>query len=51
MTEATTELLTTNDGRPLKAALATAQARAKRRAPVMTRSHTPPILSTPFSNA
>ena len=32
MTEATTELLTTNDGRPLKAALATAQARAKRRA-------------------
>jgi len=32
MTEATTELLTTNDGRPLKAALAAAQARAKRRA-------------------
>ena len=32
MTEATTELLTTNDGRQLKAALATAQARAKRRA-------------------
>ena len=30
MTEATTALLTTNDGRPLKAALATAQARAKR---------------------
>lgn len=32
MTEATTELLTTADGRPLKEALATAQARAKRRA-------------------
>ncbi|MCF8510981.1 MAG: ABC transporter permease [Rhodobacteraceae bacterium] len=32
MTEAATELLTTADGRPLKEALATAQARAKRRA-------------------
>ncbi|NHB77714.1 ABC transporter permease [Rhodobacter calidifons] len=32
MAEATTELLTTADGRPLKAALAAAQARAKRRA-------------------
>ena len=32
MADATTALLTTNDGRPLKAALATAQARAKRRA-------------------
>jgi putative spermidine/putrescine transport system permease protein len=32
MSEATTELLTTADGRPLKAALAAAQSRAKRRA-------------------
>lgn len=32
MSEATTELLTTADGRPLREALATAQARAKRRA-------------------
>jgi putative spermidine/putrescine transport system permease protein len=32
MAEATPELLTTNDGRPLKVALAAAQARAKRRA-------------------
>ena len=32
MAEATTELLTTADGRPLKAALAAAQARARRRA-------------------
>ena len=32
MAEATAELLTTADGRPLKAALAAAQARAKRRA-------------------
>lgn len=32
MTEAATDLLTTADGRPLKEALATAQARAKRRA-------------------
>ena len=32
MAEATTELLTTADGRPLKAALAAAQSRAKRRA-------------------
>jgi putative spermidine/putrescine transport system permease protein len=32
MAEAATELLTTADGRPLKAALASAQARAKRRA-------------------
>ena len=32
MAEAATELLTTSDGRPLKAALATAQARARRRA-------------------
>lgn len=32
MTDATTEMLTTSDGRPLKAALATAQSRARRRA-------------------